>query len=126
MLDSFSTHHKTQATYLDVAANSHGREKGRLLLRALERTRSSRPHAVEIGPGGGAAVAFLAQQLTEQPDHQPVDLTLIEAPGVTSESLTTAMGRFEQVGTATLRHGLAGDLPDLITDPVDVIEMIVE
>lgn len=121
MLDSFSTHHKTQPTYLDAAANSHGREKGRLLLRALERTRSSRPHAVEIGPGGGAAVAFLTQQLTEQPDHRPVDLTLIEAPGVTSKSLTAAMDRFDQVGTASLRHGLAEDLSGLITNPVDVI-----
>lgn len=120
MLGNFSSQHKSATTYLDLAANAHGAEKGSLVLRALARTNSERPGMVEIGPGGGAAVAFLAEQLGEQ-QTRPVDLTLIEAPGVTSKSLDHAIDRFGHVGTCTLLRGAAQDLANLITSPVDVI-----
>ena len=62
----FAHDHKSAATYLDVAANDHGDEKGLLVHRALRRIESTEPHMVEIGPGGGAAVDYLATQAVEK------------------------------------------------------------
>lgn len=91
-LRNFAREHKSDAGYLDLAANAHGAEKGLLVHRALERVRSTRPQVVEVGPGGGAAVAYLAAQLAHQPDQaRDVHLMLIEAPGVVSQLLTRAV-----------------------------------
>ncbi|WP_253670726.1 hypothetical protein [Streptoalloteichus tenebrarius] len=119
---NFAREHKSEAGYLDVAANAHGAEKGLLVHRALGRVEAARPHVVEIGPGGGAAVDHLAAQLAAEP-HQDrgVRLTLIEAPGVVSRSLAEAVERFNRVGECVLRHGFAQDLADLLVEPVEVI-----
>lgn len=91
---NFVREHKSAAAYLDLAANSHGAEKGFLVRRALDRVRTGRPQVVEVGPGGGAAVSFLATQLEQDPDEgRTVHLTLIEAPGVVSQSLTGSVTR---------------------------------
>ncbi|WP_196814519.1 hypothetical protein [Nocardia sp. BMG111209] len=87
--------------------------------RALERVAANRPHVVEIGPGGGAAVEFLAAQLTERP--RPVQLTLVEAPGVMSESLAMAVDRFNTIGSCELVRGWAHDIADLLAEQVDVV-----
>ncbi|WP_433730634.1 hypothetical protein ACQP0C_03945 [Nocardia sp. CA-129566] len=115
----FAHQQKSAATYLDVSANDHGHEKGLLVHRALTRVGDSDPHVIEIGPGGGAAVAFLASQLEVEPRN--VRLTLIEAPGVTSNSLTQTIDRFNTVGKCALVRGWAHDIAALVTDPVDVI-----
>ncbi|WP_280273415.1 hypothetical protein [Nocardia wallacei] len=115
----FAHEHKSVAMYLDRATNDHGDEKGLLVHRALQRVDTDRPHIVEIGPGGGAAVEFLASRLTEQP--RPVQLTLLEAPGVTSQSLTAAIERFNDIGSCVLVHGWAQDLGGLFDEPVDVV-----
>lgn len=119
---SFSTTLKTAAGYLDIAANAHGEEKALLALQALQRIRSSRPRLVEIGPGGGSAVAFLASQLaaTDQ-RNQDVHLTLVEVPGVASASLTQAMEAFGRVGTCELLTGFAQDLAILLPEPADIV-----
>ena len=121
MLTNFSPEHKSAAVYLDLAANAHGEEKGSMVLRALSRTNRGRPHVVEIGPGGGAAVAYLAQQLGDQCPSRPIDLTLVEAPGVTSESLRQAIDQFGHIGACTVLESFAQNLAGLITAPVDVI-----
>ncbi len=113
--------HKSATGYLDVAANAHGAEKGLLIQRAISRVDNSRPHVVEIGPGGGAAVSHLANRLSDSAGGQDIHLTLIEAPGVFSRSLARAMERFKQVGTCELQHGFARDLDTLLAEPVDVI-----
>lgn len=119
-LRNFAVEHKTAAGYLDLAANTHGAEKGFLALRALQRVQNARPHVVEIGPGGGAAVSYLASQFAG--DDRTVHLTLIEAPGVVSESLGRAVEQFSEAGgTCTLKHGLAQDIDTLLAEPVDVI-----
>ncbi|KIA63855.1 hypothetical protein [Nocardia vulneris] len=115
----FAQQQKSEVTYLDVAANDHGREKGLLVHRALTRVADADPRIIEIGPGGGAAVAFLASELEADPRN--VRLTLIEAPGVTSRSLTQAIDRFNTVGSCALVHGWAQDIATLVTEPVDVI-----
>lgn len=115
----FAHEHKSAATYLDVAANDHGDEKGLLVHRALQRIESTEPHIVEIGPGGGAAVDYLATRAAEEP--RPVRLTLVEAPGVSSASLTDAIVRFNAVGSCVLVHGWAQDIGRLLREPVDVI-----
>jgi hypothetical protein len=121
-LSGFAKEHKSVPGYLDVAANSHGAEKGLLTHRALRRIRSKRPHVVEIGPGGGAAVGFLYSQLQQQQyDFAEIDLTLIEVPGVTSDSLTQAIDEFSRLGTCTLIHGFAQDISALLGDRADVI-----
>ncbi|AEV84592.1 hypothetical protein ACWT_3569 [Actinoplanes sp. SE50] len=119
---NFARDAKTSTAYLDVAANTHGAEKGKLMHRALQRVQRRAPRAVELGPGGGAAVAYLASKLaqTAKPDRQ-VSLTLIEAPGVRSQSLTDAIDDFKRIGHCELRHGLAQDLNTLLPEPVDVI-----
>lgn len=99
----FAHKQKSEATYLDVAANDHGDEKGLLVHRALTRVADADPHVVEIGPGGGAAVAFLASHLEAEPRN--VRLTLIEAPEVTSRSLNRAIDRFNAVGRCALVRG---------------------
>lgn len=119
---AFSTALKTAAGYIDVAANAHGEEKAFLALRALERVRSDRPHLVEIGPGGGSAVAFLAAQLASpEPPGRDVRLTLVEVPGVVSASLVEAVEDFNRVGSCELLSGFAQDVGTLLRDPVDVI-----
>jgi hypothetical protein len=119
---NFALEHKSSPVYLDVAANAHGAEKGHLVHRALERVRHAEPRVVEVGPGGGAAVAYLAAQLAANPDPtRTVHLTLIEAPGVVSGSLAQALEAFDRVGTSTLRHGFAQDIATLISDPADII-----
>lgn len=115
----FAHEHKSAATYLDVAVNDHGDEKGLLVHRALRRIESTEPHIVEIGPGGGAAVDYLATRAAEEP--RSVRLTLVEAPGVSSASLTDAIARFNAVGSCVLVHGWAQDIGRLLREPVDVI-----
>ncbi|MFD6464136.1 methyltransferase domain-containing protein, partial [Streptomyces roseolus] len=102
-----------------MAANDNGQEKGLLVQRALTRVADADPHIVEIGPGGGAAVAFLASQLQAQPRN--VRLTLIEAPGIASQSLTQAIDHFNTVGTCALIQGWAQDIESLVGTGVDVI-----
>jgi hypothetical protein len=119
---TFSTEFKTAAGYLDVAANAHGEEKGFLAYQALQRVQSSRPRMVEIGPGGGSAVAFLASQLAAgESSRKGVSLTLVEVPGVVSESLAQAMEEFDKVGTVDLVTGFAQDIGTILNEPVDVI-----
>lgn len=118
----FATEPKTAAGYLDVAANAHGEEKGHLAFRALQRVGSERPRVVEIGPGGGSAIGYLASQLAARSLERPqVALTLVEVPGVTSVSLTEAMTEFDKVGTVELVSGFAQDIGTLLPEPVDVI-----
>jgi hypothetical protein len=119
---SFARTVKSSTAYLDVAANTHGAEKGMLMHRALQRIEHSQPRVVEVGPGGGAAVAYLAATLASDPTTpQEVRLTLIEAPGVRSQSLNGAIGDFNQVGHCELQYGLAQDIGTLLPEPVDVI-----
>ncbi len=115
----FAHEHKSAATYLDVAANDHGDEKGLPVHRALRRIESTEPHIAEISPGGGAAVDYLATRAAEDP--RLVRLTLVEAPGVSSASLTDAIARFNAVGSCVLVHGWAQDIGRLLREPVDVI-----
>lgn len=119
-LRNFATSYKSAAGYLDLAANTHGAEKGFLVRRAIRRIQNTRPHVVEIGPGGCAAVSFLASQLAGE--DRAVQLTLIEAPGVVSKSLARATEEFTQAGgTCVLAHGFAQDIGTLLADPVDVV-----
>lgn len=119
---TFTTTLKTAATYIDVAANAHGEEKAHLALQALKRMPHAGAHLVEVGPGGGSAVAYLASQLTAaQPSIDDVRLTLVEVPGVTSASLTASMDAFNRVGTCRLLTGFAQDIGTLLPEPVDVI-----
>ncbi|WP_016697690.1 hypothetical protein [Actinoalloteichus spitiensis] len=125
-LSNFAREHKSDAGYLDVAANTHGAEKGFLVYGALGRIGRARPRVVEVGPGGGAAVSYLATQLADGSitDSHPVSdvhLTLIEAPGVASQALTRAIDEFNRVGECELRHGFAQDIATLLAEPVDVI-----
>lgn len=115
----FVHQHKSQSTYLDIAANDHGYEKGLLVYRALARIPDTEPHLIEIGPGGGAAIEFLAAQLQDQP--KTPRLTLIEAPGVSSQSLGRAIDRFNSVGQCALVQGWAQDLATLVREPVDIV-----
>ncbi|MDX3384368.1 hypothetical protein PV682_23295 [Streptomyces niveiscabiei] len=119
---AFHTTLKTASGYLDVAANAHGEEKAFLALQALERTRRTGPHVVEVGPGGGSAVACLASRLAEgRPQVYGVRLTLVEVPGVTSSSLTEAMAAVDRVGSCRLIAGFAQDIGTLLPEPADVI-----
>lgn len=119
---TFSTTLKTAAGYIDVAANAHGEEKAFLALQALQRVRSGSPRLVEIGPGGGAAVSFLASQLAGgECRGKDVHLTLVEVPGVTSESLTRAVEDFNRFGTCELATGFAQDIGTILREPADVV-----
>ncbi|MFF0456047.1 hypothetical protein [Nocardia africana] len=117
-VNTFAHQQKSGAGYLDIAANDHGDEKGALVHHAITRLQRAEPDLVEIGPGGGVAVRYLASRLTADSRAR---LTLIEAPGVTSHSLGEAMEAFAAVGTCHLVQGWAKDLSTLIADPVDVI-----
>ncbi|MEV8109029.1 methyltransferase domain-containing protein [Streptomyces sp. NPDC088135] len=107
----FATAAKSTAGYLDEGTNLNGPEKIGMVLRALGRTEADRPHLVEIGPGGGAALQHLTDSLT-----RALDITLIEAPGVVSQTLTHAIERFKaaDLGTCTLINGWAQDLETLL------------
>lgn len=125
-LRNFAREHKSDTGYLDVAANTHGAEKGVLVHCALGRVQHAELQVVEVGPGGGAAVEYLAAQLASDRTTEPapaheVHLILIEAPGVVSQSLTRAVEQFNQVGVCHLVHGFAQDIATLLAEPVDVI-----
>ncbi|SDP00311.1 hypothetical protein SAMN04487905_101402 [Actinopolyspora xinjiangensis] len=112
---------KTNAQYLDLATNAHGDEKGLLLHRALDRIQRSSRTAVEVGPGGGAAVSYLASALDVH-DIEALQLTLIEAPGVESRSLAQSIDDFNRAGgSCVLKRGLVEDIDSIIPEPVDVI-----
>lgn len=115
-LRNFAREHKSGAGYLDVAANTHGAEKSFLVHTALDRTRRAHPRVVEVGPGGGAAVAHLAAHLANDEQGREVQLTLVEAPGVVSQSLTRAVGQFNQVGVCHVVHGFAQDIGSLLSE----------
>jgi SAM-dependent methyltransferase len=118
----FARERKCDPAYLDIAANAAGEEKGLLLHRALERTTHGDPHLVEVGPGGGAAVEYLASRLPDQePGGRNFTLTLIEAPGVSSNSLRQAMRSFQQKGRCVLSIGQAEEIADLVESPVDAV-----
>ncbi|GAA2054014.1 hypothetical protein GCM10009757_29350 [Streptomyces cheonanensis] len=104
---TFSTALKTSSDYLDVAANTHGEEKAFLMLEALRRIRHHSPHLVEVGPGGGSAIAYLASQFSSIPLPDDVRLTLVEAPGVTSVALDEAMHAFNRAPPLTCRTGIS-------------------
>ncbi|MGW5465830.1 hypothetical protein [Streptomyces sp. NPDC003996] len=114
---------KTSAAYIDIAANAHGEEKAFLALQALQRVCGSSPHMVEVGPGGGSAVAYLASELASRERRADgVRLTLVEVPGVVSASLQQAMDAFHRVGgTCQLVTGFAQDIATILTDPVDIV-----
>ncbi|MFC7739721.1 class I SAM-dependent methyltransferase [Nocardiopsis composta] len=118
-MPAFATDHKTDPGYLDIAANGRGDEKALMAHRALRRTGAGRPHLVEIGPGGGAAVTALASALRGR--GQRVDLTLVEVPGVSSDSLARAVEEFSDVGSCTLLRGHATDIGRLLDRPADVV-----
>ncbi|MEU6504865.1 class I SAM-dependent methyltransferase [Streptomyces sp. NPDC046942] len=118
---TFSTTLKTSAGYIDIAANAHGEEKAFLVLKALQRIRHSSPHIVEVGPGGGSAVAYLASQLPSAQHPDDVRMTLVEVPGVTSATLEEAMHAFNRAGTCRLVTGFAQDVGTILTEPADVI-----
>ncbi|MFF4752638.1 hypothetical protein ACWD5R_11520 [Streptomyces sp. NPDC002514] len=120
---TFSTMLKTSAGYIDIAANAHGEEKAFLALQALKRVRDSNPHLVEVGPGGGSAVAYLASQLASDGHHSNgPSLTLVEVPGVASGSLVQAMDEFNRAGgNCQMVTGFAQDIGTLLSEPVDVI-----
>ncbi|MEU2429626.1 hypothetical protein ABZ611_08880 [Streptomyces sp. NPDC007861] len=121
-MGTFATSAKSASAYLDLAANSHGEEKALFVYHALQRTPADSPHVVEIGPGGGAAVRFLASRIDgERTGPGTVTVTLIEAPGITSTSLDGAIEEFNRVGVCALRYGLAQDLGRLLPEPVDVV-----
>ncbi|RDI65744.1 hypothetical protein DFR76_10559 [Nocardia pseudobrasiliensis] len=117
--NQFAQEQKSGTVYLDVATNDHGDEKGMLVHRALSRIENDVPHIVEIGPGGGAAVEYLTDRLVE--GSRTARLTLIEAPGVVSQSLLTAMDRFNTIGSSALVHGWAQDIASLLDEPVDMV-----
>ncbi|MCX4490013.1 hypothetical protein OG890_39700 [Streptomyces anulatus] len=120
---AFATAAKSAAGYLDEAANAHGREKVQMVLDAIGRTRTA-SHLVEIGPGGGAALQCLTGSLTSTTDRpRPLDVTLIEAPGVISQSLAHAIDRYNasDLGTCTLTHGLAQQIGTILDRPVDIV-----
>ncbi|MFE5736066.1 methyltransferase domain-containing protein [Streptomyces celluloflavus] len=118
----FAGEHKAAAGYLDAAANGHGEEKALLVHWALQRVRAQCPRVVEIGPGGGSAVSFLASRLaSEQERHKNISLTLIEAPGVSSASLKQAMAEFSKVGSCEFVSGFAQDIGTIVSEPADVI-----
>ncbi|MFF0226146.1 hypothetical protein [Streptomyces sp. NPDC004629] len=120
---TFSTVLKTSPRYIDIAANAHGEEKAFLALQALKRLRDGSPHLVEVGPGGGSAVAYLASQLASDEHHGTgVRLTLVEVPGVASGSLVDAMDEFNRAGgSCQLVTGFAQDIGTVLGEPVDVI-----
>lgn len=118
---TFAREHKSNVRYLDVATNSHGAEKALLLHRALDRIASARPRAVEVGPGGGAAVSYLAAQLSAR-ELDALNLTLVESPGVASQALAQAMDDLSAAGgSCALKEGLAQDLGEILAEPADVI-----
>ncbi|MFH8736874.1 hypothetical protein [Streptomyces sp. NPDC017964] len=121
---TFATAAKSAAGYLDQAANSHGREKIEMVLSALARTATDTPHLVEIGPGGGAALQHLTDSLTGTTDRpRTLDVTLIEAPGIISQTLARAIDRYNaaDLGTCTLTNGLAQEIGTLLHHPVDIV-----
>ncbi|MEU1826674.1 hypothetical protein ABZ502_30115 [Streptomyces abikoensis] len=121
---AFATAAKSAAGYLDEAANSHGREKIQMVLTALTRTNTDAAHLVEIGPGGGAALDYLTDSLTRTADRpRTLDVTLIEAPGVVSQTLARAIDSYNaaDLGTCTLTSGLAQHLGTILDRPVDIV-----
>ncbi|MEU8886243.1 hypothetical protein [Streptomyces hydrogenans] len=120
----FATAAKSAAGYLDEAANSNGREKVQMVLKALTRTEIDTPHLVEIGPGGGAALQYLIESLTSATDRpRRLDVTLIEAPGIVSETLARTIDRYNatDLGTCTLTNGLAQEMGAILDRPVDIV-----
>ncbi|MFD9084563.1 class I SAM-dependent methyltransferase [Streptomyces erythrochromogenes] len=119
----FATAAKSAAGYLDQAANSHGAEKIGMTLRALQ-TKTGAAHLVEIGPGGGAALNHLTETLTATADRRgTLDVTLIEAPGIVSQTLAEAVENYNasKLGTCTLITGFAQELDSILGRAVDVV-----
>lgn len=119
-MGNFEQAHKGASSYLDIAANGNGSEKAFLTAEALRRLTTSEAHIIEIGPGGGAAINSLVDQIEEDRDIT-INLDLIEIESVQSNSLDTARERFQKrLGTTTLHtldaRNLSAEFPAGSTD----------
>lgn len=107
-MGKFEEIHKNNELYLDIAANASGDEKGALVLRAIERLGLNSVEIMEVGPGGGSAINFLADSLGHDRFTQTqVNLTLLEADPINSTALSAAMERFDTIGSSQRVNGYA-------------------
>lgn len=122
-MTSFDATFKSNETYIDVAANSNGEEKGMMAFDAISRLGKHDLSLLEIGPGGGSAIEFLANSLKQVLDEeQDVNLSLLEIDGITSGALSNAVNNFRALGSVSQIKGDARFLADFFDEgSLDVI-----
>lgn len=115
-MGEFRMDHKSASQYLDIAANGKGDEKAMLTIAALRRLRSKgveqSASAVEVGPGGGAALRSLvsAHTLDEAgllPDR--LNISLVELDGLESSMLNDLCNSMHTNDKVSVRI-LGGDI----------------
>ena len=126
-MSNFATTPKTDALYIDVAANGNGREKSFLSIEAYRRLSADLSRGsirlLEIGPGGGSALSGFTAEVAENGLTKPTHISMLELDGIQSESLLVARKTAESFGISTSFHnGSATDLPDIFPpQSVDIL-----
>lgn len=127
IMSKFAITPKTDALYIDVAANGNGHEKSLLSVEAYRRLSAdlgrNSIRLLEIGPGGGSALSGFTAEIAENGLITPTHISMLELDGVQSESLLAARKTVESFGVSTSFHnGSATDLSDIFPpQSVDIL-----
>lgn len=126
-MSSFHTEHKTDFSYLDLAANGNGDEKALFTIQALERLRQggmTEADVVEIGPGGGAAFKAVTNTMSGQRAEgipNIVNYSFVELDGISSEMLEQACKEHAPYGATKMIKGDARNLASLMPEGANVV-----
>lgn len=115
-MSEFAIRSKTAASYIDMATNGNGQEKALLSVEAYNRLKSadnySQINLIEIGPGGGSALAAFTERIAPTKTENPIHISLLELDGIQSQGLQDARQTAERHGITTSFHtGNATELP---------------
>ncbi len=121
----FSVNEKSSLSYLDYAANGNGAEKAAFFIEAISRASEAHRtiHALEVGPGGGAALNAVADSVekTNLLENSELHISLLEMDGVESDSLKQARKNIGKFATTSLHKGNLEHMSDNFENQLDVI-----
>lgn len=125
-MTEFTHSRKNAPLYIDIAANANGVEKSAFLIEALRRSQqynNESLHAIEIGPGGGSAIASLADTLESQDllNGKSLHVSLLELDKIESQQLLQTRQRLGEHATHSFHQGNAESLDSIFKSGANIV-----